>query len=71
MPSGELLTPFQKKIRKAFTGIEESKAFYLTGGTALSVFYLAHRLSEDFDLFTSDEPLISSWRENSNRSSKL
>ncbi len=59
MPSGELLTPFQKKILKAFTAIEESKAFYLTGGTALSVFYLAHRLSEDFDLFTSDEALIS------------
>lgn len=59
MPSGELLTPFQKKVLKAFTGIEESKAFYLTGGTALSAFYLAHRLSEDFDLFTSEEPLIS------------
>jgi hypothetical protein len=59
LPSGELLTPFQKKILKAFTDIEESTAFYLTGGTALSVFYLAHRLSEDFDLFTSDEPLIS------------
>ena len=59
MPSGELLTPFQKTILKGFTGIEESKAFYLTGRTALLVFYLAHRLSEDFDLFTSDEPLIS------------
>jgi hypothetical protein len=59
LPSGELLTPFQKKVLKAFTGIEESKAFYLTGGTALSAFYLAHRLSEDFDLFTSEEPLIS------------
>jgi predicted nucleotidyltransferase component of viral defense system len=59
LPSGELLTPFQKKILKAFAEIEESKAFYLTGGTALSAFYLAHRLSEDFDLFTSDEPLIS------------
>ena len=59
MPSGELLNPFQKKILKAFTEIEESRAFYLTGDTALSVFYLAHRLSEDFDLFTSDEPLIS------------
>ena len=59
MPSGELLTPFQKKVLNAFTGIEESKAFYLTGGTALSAFYLEHRLSEDFDLFTSEEPLIS------------
>jgi len=59
LPSGELLNPFQKKILKAFTEIEESRAFYLTGGTALSVFYLGHRLSEDFDLFTADEPLIS------------
>ena len=58
MPSGELLTPFQRSVLKAFTDIEESKAFYLTGGTALSAFYLAHRRSEDFDLFTSAEPLI-------------
>lgn len=58
MPSADLLTPFQKRILKAFTEIEESKAFYLAGGTALSVFYLAHRHSEDFDLFTGDEPLI-------------
>lgn len=58
MPNGELLTPFQKQVLRAFTGIEESKAFYLTGGTALSAFYLAHRRSEDFDLFTSEEPLI-------------
>ena len=59
MLKGDLLTPFQKKVLKAFTGIEESKAFYLTGGTALSAFYLGHRLSEDFDLFTAEEPLIS------------
>ena len=58
MPNVELLTPFQKQVLKTFTGIEESKAFYLTGGTALSAFYLAHRRSEDFDLFTSEEPLI-------------
>ncbi|HWP58917.1 MAG TPA: nucleotidyl transferase AbiEii/AbiGii toxin family protein [Candidatus Acidoferrales bacterium] len=58
MPSGELLTPFQKQVLKAFTGIEESRAFYLTGGTALSAFYLAHRLSDDFDFFTSQEALI-------------
>lgn len=28
--------------------------FFLTGGTALSVFYLHHRLSDDLDLFTKD-----------------
>ncbi|HCS49920.1 MAG TPA: hypothetical protein DIW61_17405, partial [Candidatus Aminicenantes bacterium] len=31
-------------------------AFFLTGGTALSVFYLGHRVSDDIDLFTR-EPL--------------
>lgn len=32
-----------------------TKLFYLTGGTALSEFYLQHRLSEDIDLFTEVE----------------
>jgi len=29
-------------------------AFYLTGGGALAEYYLAHRLSQDIDLFTQD-----------------
>ncbi|MGI0134734.1 MAG: nucleotidyl transferase AbiEii/AbiGii toxin family protein [Candidatus Micrarchaeaceae archaeon] len=29
--------------------------FYLTGGTALSEFYLQHRLSEDLDFFSEEE----------------
>lgn len=32
-----------------------TKRFYLTGGTALSEFYLRHRLSHDIDLFTAEE----------------
>ena len=32
-----------------------SDRFYLTGGTALSEFYLQHRLSEDIDFFSEDE----------------
>jgi len=32
-----------------------TKRFYLTGGTALSEFYLRHRLSYDIDLFTEKE----------------
>lgn len=32
-----------------------SKNFYLTGGTALSVFYLHHRESHDIDLFSDKE----------------
>ena len=31
-----------------------TKTFYLTGGTALSEFYLQHRLSEDLDFFTEE-----------------
>ncbi len=31
-----------------------SKHFFLTGGTALSVFYLHHRTSDDLDLFAVD-----------------
>ena len=29
--------------------------FYLTGGTALAVFYLKHRYSEDLDFFSEKE----------------
>ncbi|MBI5470873.1 MAG: nucleotidyl transferase AbiEii/AbiGii toxin family protein [Ignavibacteriae bacterium] len=32
-----------------------AKDFFLTGGTALSVFYLHHRRSNDLDLFTLRE----------------
>ena len=31
--------------------------FYLTGGTALSRFYLNHRLSDDIDLFTQNQQI--------------
>lgn len=34
-----------------------SKHFYLTGGTALSAFYLSHRFSDDLDFFTHDQSL--------------
>lgn len=32
-----------------------TKYFYLTGGTALSEFYLKHRFSEDLDFFSEQE----------------
>jgi predicted nucleotidyltransferase component of viral defense system len=32
--------------------------FYLTGGTALSEFYLAHRRSYDIDLFTTEKDFV-------------
>ncbi|MFH0919933.1 MAG: nucleotidyl transferase AbiEii/AbiGii toxin family protein [Fibrobacterota bacterium] len=33
-----------------------SRDFFLTGGTALSVFFLHHRVSEDIDLFSTGNP---------------
>src|SRR3989338_1124745 len=32
-----------------------TKNFYLTGGTALTAFYLRHRYSEDLDFFSEKE----------------
>ncbi|MEK6815835.1 MAG: nucleotidyl transferase AbiEii/AbiGii toxin family protein [Nitrospirota bacterium] len=59
MPQREVLSPFQKKVLSVFSSIEESRAFHMTGGTALAAFFLGHRLSEDIDFFTPDEHLIS------------
>ena len=43
---------------KVFASLEDSRGFYLAGGSALAAVYLQHRLSHDVDLFCSDEPLI-------------
>lgn len=49
---GEIgFTFLQEKIFKEFSREKISQNFYFTGGTALSVFYLHHRLSEDLDFF--------------------
>ena len=53
-----LLTPAQQKFLAAFSHLPDQARFYLTGGTALTEFYLGHRLSFDLDLFTSDQELI-------------
>ena len=53
-----LLTPVQRKFLAAFSRLPDQARFYLTGGTALTEFYLGHRLSFDLDLFTSDQELI-------------
>ena len=48
-----ILAPFQKKVFDVFSQFSGNfSKFYLTGGTALSDFYLHHRYSEDIDLFT-------------------
>ena len=41
-----------------FSKIPDSNIFYLTGGTALAEFYLAHRKSYDLDIFTTEKGLI-------------
>lgn len=50
----KLLTPVQKAFLYEFTKSELRDVFRLTGGTALSAFYLEHRLSEDLDFFSSE-----------------
>lgn len=51
-----ILTPQQLKFLGFIQNEPQiTKRFYLTGGTALSEFYLQHRVSEDIDLFTEKE----------------
>jgi predicted nucleotidyltransferase component of viral defense system len=45
-----ILTTLQNSFLDKF--FQQTQEFYLTGGTALSAFYLQHRYSEDVDLFT-------------------
>ena len=53
-----ILSEFQKAFLRLFAGLPDQERFYLTGGTALAEYYLAHRLSYDLDLFTSEADLI-------------
>ena len=48
-----ILTPLQINFLENF--FQFTQDFYLTGGTALSAFYLQHRYSVDLDLFTRRE----------------
>jgi predicted nucleotidyltransferase component of viral defense system len=51
-----ILTQDQSTVLQLFSKNELlSKQFYLSGGTALSAFYLHHRYSDDLDFFT-DKP---------------
>jgi hypothetical protein len=47
----EILTPFQKQLLSAIGRSDLAPSFYLTGGTALAVYHLRHRYSEDLDFF--------------------
>jgi len=48
-----ILTPLQNSFLAEFFHLAQD--FHLTGGTALSAFYLHHRYSVDLDLFTHDD----------------
>lgn len=51
-----ILTPNQQLLLDRAANSEIiTKNYYLTGGTALSEFYLKHRLSEDLDFFSEHE----------------
>ena len=53
-----ILTPKQSHfLERVQNESQITKRFYLTGGTALSEFYLQHRLSYDIDLFTEQEEI--------------
>ena len=51
-----VLTRLQREFLSRFFSRPSGQAFYLTGGVALSEFYLQHRLSQDLDLFTQSQP---------------
>lgn len=50
-----ILTLPQKEFLSAFRKTRLKEAFYLTGGTALSAFYLRHRYSDGLDYFSEQE----------------
>ena len=54
----KLISTLQREVIETFCKTEGSKNFYLTGGTALSLFYLKHRRSNDLDFFTAYEDII-------------
>lgn len=52
-----ILSSLQNEFLKKFFASPVGPKFFLTGGTALSVFYLKHRVSYDLDLFALDQDL--------------
>ena len=53
-------TPEQGEVLlQLLTHPEVEQNFFLTGGTALSVFYIKHRKSNDIDMFSIASPDLS------------
>lgn len=55
-----IFTNLQEQIIRQISHTQLKDSFFLTGGTALSVFYLRHRYSEDLDFFTEVPGAVSS-----------
>jgi len=55
----EKLYPLQDRVLVVLRRLETG--FYLTGGTATSRLYLAHRFSDDLDFFVNDQPHFMLW----------
>jgi predicted nucleotidyltransferase component of viral defense system len=55
LEDNRIFTVQQKNFLRKFAQSELRNVFRLTGGTALSAFYLEHRVSEDLDFFTSEQ----------------
>jgi hypothetical protein len=57
--STKILTATQEIFLSSFFEDNDS-TFYLSGGTALAVYYLQHRRSDDLDFFTRDRTALAS-----------
>ncbi len=58
LKSNGIITDLQREILLIFSMTPDCDMFYLTGGTALTEFYLAHRKSFDLDIFTTEKALV-------------
>lgn len=58
LESKGIIKGVQRGVLSVFRELPDSGNFFLTGGTALSDFYLGHRLSFDLVLFTCEEKLV-------------
>ena len=58
--SGDRLTPLQRALLETF--FLHERRFFLTGGAALTGFYLQHRSTLDLDLFTLDPEALEAGR---------
>ncbi len=52
LQNNQILYPHQTTLLLKFFSSPFARPFFLTGGTALSAFYLAHRESQDLDFFS-------------------